>query len=79
MAKLTEGFPMVIRKALLGLATAGLVFGSTAVAAAPVARTGAPVGQSENLGGSFGWILALLIAAGVIGVIASDSDEPVSP
>lgn len=71
---------MVIRKALLGLATAGLVFGSTAVAAAPVARTAAPVGQSENLGGgSFGWILALLIVAGVIGVIASDSDEPVSP
>lgn len=68
---------MVIRKALLGLATAGLVFGSTAVAAAPV-RTGAPVGQSENIG-SFGWILALLIAAGVIGVIAADSDEPVTP
>lgn len=70
---------MVIRKALLGLATAGLVFGSTAVAAAPVAaRTGAPVGQAEGIG-SFGWILALLIAAGVIGVIASDSDEPVTP
>lgn len=71
---------MVIRKALLGLATAGLVFGSTAAAAAPAARTGAPVEQSDAVGGfGFGWILAILIAAGVIGVIASDSDEPVSP
>jgi hypothetical protein len=75
---------MVIRKTLLGLATAGMVLGSTAVAAAPVAtsaRIGAPVGQSDNLGGGFGfgWILAILIVAGVIGVVASDGDEPVSP
>jgi len=76
---------MVIRKALVALASAGIVFGSTAAAAAPVAvsnaRTASPVGESEGLGGSWAWILALIIVAGVIGVIASDGDEdlPVSP
>ena len=76
---------MVIRKALVALASAGLVFGSTAAAAAPVAvddvRAASPVAESEALGGSWGWILALIIVAGVIGVIASDGDEdlPASP
>lgn len=79
---------MVIRKALIALASAGLVFGSTAAAAAPAAieaRSGSPVADAEGIGGgSWAWILALIILAGVIGVIAADSDEeipapPVSP
>jgi hypothetical protein len=73
---------MVIRKAIFALATAGLVFGSTAVAAAPAARDASPAAEAENMrGGSWGWILAAIIIAGVIGVIASDSEEarPVSP
>jgi len=75
---------MVIRKALVALATAGLVLGSTAAAAAPVAVAGArdasPVAEAENLN-TFAWIVALLILLGVIGVIASDGDEdlPTSP
>ena len=74
---------MVIRKALVALASAGLVLGSTAAAAAPVAvdgvRSASPVGESENLG--FAWIVGILILIGVIGVIASDGDEdlPTSP
>ena len=76
---------MVIRKALVALASAGMVFGSTAAAAAPVAvddvRAASPVAESEALGGSWAWILALIIVVGVIGVIASDGDEdlPTSP
>ena len=73
---------MVIRKALVALASVGLVFGSTAVSAAPVAnvRAASPVEDSEGVfRGSFGWILALIILAGVIGVIASDGNEAVSP
>ncbi len=77
---------MVTRKALAALASAGIVFGSTAAAAAPVAvsdtRAASSVAESEALGGSsWAWILALIIVAGVIGVIASDGDEdlPVSP
>jgi len=74
---------MVIRKALAALAAAGLVFGSTAAAAAPVAvdgvRGASPVGDSENLG--FAWIIGVLILLGVIGVIAADGNEdlPTSP
>ncbi len=74
---------MVIRKALVALATAGLVLGSTAAAAAPVAVAGArdasPVGEAENL--NFAWIVGILILIGVIGVIAADGDEdlPTSP
>lgn len=74
---------MVIRKALVALASAGLVFGSTAAAAAPVdsARAGSPVADAEGFIGGWGWILALIILAGFIGVIAADADEelPVSP
>jgi len=75
---------MVIRKALIALASAGMVLGSTAANAAPAVadvRAGSPVAESEGLAGSWGWILALIIVAGVIGVIASDGDEdlPTSP
>ena len=72
---------MVIRKALVALASAGMVFGSTAAVAAPaVDRAASPVAESEGLG-SWGWILAIIILAGVIGVIASDNGEdlPESP
>jgi hypothetical protein len=75
---------MVIRKTLIGLAATGMIFGSTAAAAAPVAgeaRSASQVTKSEDLRGfgSFGILLALLIAAGVILVILSDDDEAVSP
>ena len=62
-----------------------MVFGSTAAAAAPVAvddvRAASPVAESEGIRGSWGWILALIILAGVIGVVAADGDEdlPASP
>jgi len=71
---------MVVRKALVALASAGLVFGSTAAAAAPVAdvRSASPVESADAIGGgSWAWILALIVVAGVIGVIASDSDEEI--
>lgn len=71
---------MVIRKVLAGFAAAGLVFGSTAAAAAPAARTASPVDEAEGIG-TFGIVLAVLILAGIIGVIASDNGEdlPTSP
>jgi len=73
---------MIIRKALVSLAAAGAVFGSTAAVAAPAvdsARTGSPVADAEGIG-PFAIIVALLIVGGTIGVVASDSDEdPVSP
>lgn len=73
---------MIIRKTFVSLAAAGLVLGSTAAAAAPVAmddvRVGSSVGQAEEIG-SFGWVVALLLALGVLGVIlADDSEDPVS-
>lgn len=71
---------MVIRKALVALASAGLVFGSTAASAAPIAvadvRAGSPVADAEGIG-SWGWILGLIILIGVIGVIVADSDEEI--
>ncbi len=74
---------MVIRKAIFATVAAGLTLGSTAAVAAPAinqARAASPVADAEGLGG-FGWILGVLIAAGVIAVIASDDDDdaPVSP
>jgi len=76
---------MVIRKALVALASAGMVFGSTAAAAAPIAvddvRAASPVADSEGLRGSWGWILGIIILLGVIGTVWADSDEnlPESP
>ena len=62
----------------------GMVFGSTAAAAAPAfeARSASPVADAEDLrGNSFMWIVGILILIGVIGVIAADGDEdlPTSP
>lgn len=80
-----EGQSMFTRKVLASVAAAGLVFGSTAAAAAPAAlgadRAASPVSASEGLRGGWAWILALLILIGVIGVIAADNNEdaPRSP
>lgn len=76
---------MVIRKTLIGLASVSMIFGSTAAVAAPVAseaRSASSVSKSEDLTGigTFGILLGLLIAAGVIAVILSDdNDNPTSP
>lgn len=77
---------MVIRRSLISLAAVGMVLGSTAVAAAPVAsdtRSGSPVAKSDDLAGigTFGLLIGLLIVAGVIAIIATDNNnnEPVSP
>lgn len=77
---------MVIRRSLVSLAAAGLVLGSTAAAAAPVAdaRSASPVAKSDDLAGigTFGILLGVLIVAGVIAIIATDNNNnnnPVSP
>lgn len=76
---------MVIRKTLTSLVAAGLVLGSTAAAAAPVAtaaRDASPVTKSDDLAGigTFGILLGILIVAGVIAIIASDNNNnPASP
>ena len=73
---------MVIRKALVALAATGLVFGSTAAAAAPApaetARVASPVNETENLRGWF-WILLVFAAVGGLIYALTGSDEPASP
>ena len=73
-----------MRKSLVCLASvAGIVLGSTAAAAAPVgSRDASPAAKSDHLAGvgTFGVLLAVLIAAGTIEVIASDTHHhPASP
>lgn len=81
--EVTEGHQMVIRKALFALGAAATVVGSTAATAN--ARVASPVEETESMaGGGFAWVIAALIAAGVVGVIVSDDDEddedmPTSP
>ncbi len=73
---------MLLRKTALGLASVGLILGSTSAIAAPVdARDAAPVIEGEQAGlKSLGWLIALIIAAGVVAVVVSDDDEsPTSP
>lgn len=74
---------MATRKALVALASASLVFGGTATAAAPVevddVRTASPVEDAERLRGSFLWILLIVVAIGVLGVFAADGSSPASP
>ena len=74
---------MFIRKALVALATAGMVFGSSAAAAAPVAvdevRAASPVAEGEELRGSFLYMLLIIVAAAIVGIIAADGNEAVSP
>jgi hypothetical protein len=75
---------MVIRKSLAGLAAAGLLLGSTAAVAAPVAsRSATPVAKSDDLRGigTFGILVGVLIVAAVIAIIATKHHhhKPVSP
>jgi hypothetical protein len=77
---------MVIRKSLVGLAAAGMVLGSTAAVAAPVAssaRSATPVAKSDGIAGigTFGLLIGVLIAAGVLAIILTDHHHhnPVSP
>lgn len=76
---------MVLRKALLGLAAGSLALGSTVAQASTVEldnlRAPAVVSEAEELAGSLGWVFALLIAIGVIAVVASgdNDDTPYSP
>ena len=73
---------MIIRKALVALASASLVLGSTAHAAAPApvgdARVSSPVADSENLRGWF-WILLAVVAIAAVGILVFDDDTPNSP
>ena len=83
--KSRKGTQMIVRKSLVSLAAAGLIFGSTAAAAAPVAadRAASDVTVSDEMGGigTFGLLLGLLIVAGVVAIIVSDDEEdaPTSP
>lgn len=78
---------MVFRKVFLGLAASSLVLGSTVAQASTVSiddvRAPSAVSEIEALGGSsLGWVLALLIAVGLIAVVGSDDDgdtAPISP
>jgi len=73
---------MIIRKALVALASASLVLGSTAHAAAPVpaadARASSPVAETENLRGWF-WILLAVAAIAAVGILVFDDNNPQSP
>ena len=83
--KSRKGTHMIVRKSLVSLAAAGLIFGSTAAAAAPVAadRAASDVTVSDEMGGigTFGLLLGLMIVAGVVAIIVSDDEEdaPTSP
>ena len=72
------------RNALVALASAGLVFGSTAAAAAPVAvdevRVASPVEDAENIRKrGLGLVILVAVVAGVLLIVLSDDDEAISP
>ena len=75
---------MVIRKALVALATAGMLVGSTAAVAAPApiadVRAGSPVGEAESALGLWHGIVILMIIIGFAGILwaSSDEDLPIS-
>jgi hypothetical protein len=73
----------MFHKIALGLASAGLLLGSTGASAMPInARDAAPVVEGEQFSfGGLGWLLGLVILAGVIVVVVADDDEdePISP
>ncbi len=83
----------MFKKALLGLAAAGTVLGSTAAQAAvaptqvQAARSDSSAANVENMAGgmfgagaSYGWLLLVAIAASVVAVaVTDDDDSPVSP
>lgn len=73
---------MVIRKALLSLAAAGMVVGSTAAAAAPSVadvRAESPVADSESLSEWHLFVVAIIII-GLAGILwGGDDESPESP
>lgn len=72
---------MAIRTLTYALAAAAMTVGVTVQAAAVPARSGAPLGQSEQLGGSEFIPVAIFMAA-ILGIMlfADDDDErPTSP
>ena len=74
---------MFIRKALVALVSTGMVLGSTAAVAAPAAvdevRAASPVADAEELRGSFLYMLIVIVAVAIGGIIWASGDEPVSP
>ena len=75
---------MTMRKALTAAVATGLVFSGAASAATmgqTALRNAAPVEDAEQLaGGGIGFIVAAIVAAGVLFVILDDDDnEPASP
>lgn len=73
-----------MRKLIVGAAAAALVASGTVAQAAPVARTAAPIGEAESMGGSPA--LLGVLGAIVLGLIIwqinddddDDEDSPVS-
>jgi hypothetical protein len=75
-------FMSLLRTAGTAIAVSGLLLGSTVAQAAAPARQSSDVSDSEAFAGTgFGWVIAALIAVGIILVISSDgsSDAPTSP
>jgi uncharacterized protein YmfQ (DUF2313 family) len=76
---------MVLRKAITATVAATLALVGTASASAAgdsiAARQVANVNEAEQLGGmGMGWLIAVLVAAGVaLVIIEDDDDEPASP
>jgi len=76
---------MVLRKAITAGVAATLALVGTASASAAgdriAARQSADVGESEQIGGmGLGWLIAVLVAAGVaLVIIEDDDDSPASP
>lgn len=77
---------MFLRKALTATIAGTLILGGAASASAAneniAVRQAADIGEGEQLGGmGIGWIIGVLVAAGVALVIIEDEDDddPVSP
>ena len=76
---------MVLRKAITATMAATLALVGTASASAAgdniAARQAADVNEGEQLAGmGMGWLIAVLVAAGVaLVIIEDDDDEPASP
>lgn len=75
---------MTLRKGLSALAATGLLMGATGAVAADGIRQAAPISDSEGLvggGGAVGWVIAALVAAGIVLVIVEDdaNEAPASP
>ncbi|MXO58062.1 hypothetical protein GRI89_00690 [Altererythrobacter salegens] len=71
-----------MRTAGTAIAISGLLLGSTVAQAAAPARQSSEISDSEAFAGTgFGWVIAALIAIGIILVIAGDdsTDAPTSP